>query len=125
MPWLGPLVSVVGALAGVYSAVNSGISSERSEDLANEQYRTQKEQGARSLLEQQNYNKSQLGIQQKQLDLQKESSTGMLGGADNLLDSMPISSADSSIQNTSSGGEYLPGASQILGNQQPNVYSWN
>ena len=130
MPWLGAVIS----LASLAYGVSSG---ERQNSLAKRSAANASQLGAASLLEQQDANAAGLGAvqdQNKLIEQQNLLSRQQLGltGADSLLTGVdgtgsgsPVTSG-SSIQGTGDNtGEYLPGAEQILGNQQPNVYSWN
>lgn len=78
MPVIGP---IIGALVGAGASYGLNYSSqEKAEDLANEQARNQREQGAASLLEQQNFNTQYLKNMSSQ-----PSSMYETGGANTIL----------------------------------------
>jgi type II secretory pathway pseudopilin PulG len=118
----------VGASTGIQAS-----QAEEAEDLANEQARQSNAMGAQSLLEQQDYNKQQLDLQNKQL-LQDRQEMDMnawnAGGANNMLSgdgtstTAPTSGTGASTVygSTDNSTDIIPGANKIL--QQPNVYQW-
>jgi len=106
------LAAILGAVAAVGGGVTAGVQGSQAGAQQKKANAAAQEQGAKSLLEQQNFNDEQLSLQKEQ---QGQLSSSVLSG----------SGMESSFGGNSEN--VIPGASQLLGKpqNQNNVVTWS